>query len=278
MELPKDVYLYLMNFGDDKTILNMLSVNKKFDNEDFFKTVLERKYPLITSLKTKKETWRSFYVKMIFYIAKLKERYDFPYFPLANPETIYKGIRFLGGDKEYVNDTKLALATSSGNIEIINKYLDNKIGNPSKALRFVDLNVKNQNRIPGYNKNKSLEITKLLVEKGKATGFYEIMRNAAANNNREILEYLIPKGGSLKYALYGAVTAGNIDLAKYLISKGANDIRDALGEAARIKKINMIEFLGPYASQEEIKYVFRNAIGIGYGEEVINTLRSLLNQ
>ena len=45
--LPTDVYEYLANFADDRTILNMLSVNKKFNDEKFFKRVIQRKYPLL---------------------------------------------------------------------------------------------------------------------------------------------------------------------------------------------------------------------------------------
>jgi len=33
MNIPKDVYEYLTNFTHDKTIVNMLSVNKNFRNE-----------------------------------------------------------------------------------------------------------------------------------------------------------------------------------------------------------------------------------------------------
>ena len=69
--LNKDVYEYLTNFADDKTILNMLSVNTKFSDDSFFKRVFERKYPLLMKFK-KDETWRQFFIKMIYYIAKLE--------------------------------------------------------------------------------------------------------------------------------------------------------------------------------------------------------------
>ena len=77
MELTKDVYEYLTNFADDKTILNMLSVNKKFNDEEFFKRVMLRKYPFL--LKFKGEgSYKEFFIRMIYYIAKLKENYDIP--------------------------------------------------------------------------------------------------------------------------------------------------------------------------------------------------------
>lgn len=39
MELTKDTYLYLTNFADDRTILNILSVNKKFNDPIFFQQI-----------------------------------------------------------------------------------------------------------------------------------------------------------------------------------------------------------------------------------------------
>jgi hypothetical protein len=262
--LPKDVYLYLMNFGDDRTILNMLSVNKKFNDDKFFIAVLERRYPLITRFKKENETWRSFYVKMIYYIALLNDEYDFPYFPttlhLSNPEILYKQIKS-SKSKELANNYKLMLATSSGNVEIVNKYLDNKIGNGNKALGFA----------------KDINIVKLLIEKGKVIYSYDAMRNAAYENHIDIIKYLISKGARSNNALPGAAYTGNIELVKYLLTQGANSIQDALYEAARGRQFEMMKFLGPYATNEQINYVIRNAITIKYSQDVIDTLHSLLH-
>jgi hypothetical protein len=37
MNLTKDTYEYLVGFADDRDIINMLSVNKKFNDGEFFK-------------------------------------------------------------------------------------------------------------------------------------------------------------------------------------------------------------------------------------------------
>jgi len=58
MNIPKDVYEHMTKFADDKTIVNMLSVNKSFRNEEFFKRILERKYPLLIIFKGKNQSWK----------------------------------------------------------------------------------------------------------------------------------------------------------------------------------------------------------------------------
>jgi len=95
MNIPKDVYEYLTNFGDDKTIVNMLSVNKTFRNEDFFKRVLERKYPLLIKIKGENQSWKEFYLEMVYYLSKLEENYGIPYIPNKdyNPKKFYKNYK-----------------------------------------------------------------------------------------------------------------------------------------------------------------------------------------
>jgi len=66
MNIPKDVYEYMTKFADDKNIVNMLSVNKTFRNEEFFKRVLERKYPLLIPFKKENKTWKDFYLEMCY--------------------------------------------------------------------------------------------------------------------------------------------------------------------------------------------------------------------
>ena len=90
--LPKDVYEYLTNFADDRTILSMLSVNKQFNEEQFFIRVFDRKYPLLKEFRNKNESWRRFFVRMTYYIAKLQERFGIPYIPTEgyNPQAFYQ--------------------------------------------------------------------------------------------------------------------------------------------------------------------------------------------
>jgi hypothetical protein len=95
MNLTKDTYEYILNFADDKEIINMLLVNKKFagklNDEGFFKQLVEKRYPLLVEFKNEHESWKHFYLRMIKYIYLLKEKYGIPYLRIEhyNPEQFY---------------------------------------------------------------------------------------------------------------------------------------------------------------------------------------------
>ena len=75
----KDIYLKLTDYEDDKTIVSMLSVNKKFNDPEFFKAIFSKRYPQLVKYKTDDKDWKQFYLEMIYYISKLNEdfRYDY---------------------------------------------------------------------------------------------------------------------------------------------------------------------------------------------------------
>ena len=97
MDLPKDIYLKLAEFGDDATVIKMLSVNKKFNNPEFFKYIFTSRYPNLIKYKTDLVNWKQFYLQMIQYILKLKEDFsydfindaEFKIFETDNPKEIY---------------------------------------------------------------------------------------------------------------------------------------------------------------------------------------------
>jgi hypothetical protein len=96
MYVCKDIYLYITVFTDDKTTLNMLSVNKKFYDEKILLRVMNIKYPLLYKFtekkKYKKLKLRVFYVKMMQYISKLFLEQDIPYISHKefDPYELYK--------------------------------------------------------------------------------------------------------------------------------------------------------------------------------------------
>jgi hypothetical protein len=117
MNVPKDLYEYLTNFADDKTILNMLSVNKDFRDEIFFERVLRRKYPLLIGFRKKDETWRELYIRMTYYIAKLEEKFGIPYISTKgyNPEEFYKNFK----NDEHIFNWASEWADYGGQTEIV---------------------------------------------------------------------------------------------------------------------------------------------------------------
>jgi hypothetical protein len=147
MEIPKEVYEHLTNFADDKTILNMLSVNKKFRDEQFFERVMKRKYPELIQYKTDDETWKSFYIKMVYYIAKLKEKFRFYYDrqPGYNPEKLYlvKKLRKLYEKSKYDKLVrilkKLKIDDDNINDQIKQIVYDYNKGNDVAMVPFLEI-------------------------------------------------------------------------------------------------------------------------------------------
>ena len=90
MIVSKDIYEYLTNFTDNKSVINMLSVNKRFNSEEFYHRVLLRKYPLLLKYKQDK-SYKLFFVEMGYYI-DLFQKDGIPYFPTKeyNPKHLFR--------------------------------------------------------------------------------------------------------------------------------------------------------------------------------------------
>lgn len=192
MKISKDMYEYLADFADDKTIVNMLSVNKKFNDPIFFERIFKRKYPLLIPFKKDSENWKQFYLKMVKYINLLKEEYDIPYIPSKrfNPYTFYKNDN---RDKIFGAFT---FAVESGKKDIIDHLINNS--------RIKD--------------SKQFYLNTVLVL-------------AIYNANLEMIRYIIEKGANnLNMGLMHAVQKG-LNLVKFMIDQGATEYNGALREA-----------------------------------------------
>tara|TARA_R110001599_G_scaffold269447_1_gene470269 strand:+ start:1315 stop:1749 length:435 start_codon:yes stop_codon:yes gene_type:complete len=115
MKLSKDVYEYLANFSDDRTIINMLSVNRKFNDDGFFKRVIERKYPLLVEFE--KENWKQLFMRKIYYIDIIEKEHGIPYIPNKgyDPEMFYKIIGRVGN----IYTTAIKMAINGGHRSIV---------------------------------------------------------------------------------------------------------------------------------------------------------------
>lgn len=58
MNLTKDTYEYLLNFANDREIIIMLSLNKKFNDEKLFEKVMRQRYPRLIKYRKSGETWK----------------------------------------------------------------------------------------------------------------------------------------------------------------------------------------------------------------------------
>lgn len=90
---------------DDKDLFKLCQTDKWFNkkickDENFWKIRIKLKYPKLEIFKKEKETFHSFYIKMVYYIAKLKEEYNFDYMTdfssgeeSNSPEDLYKTLQ-----------------------------------------------------------------------------------------------------------------------------------------------------------------------------------------
>ncbi len=229
MNLTKDTYEYILNFADDREILNMLSVNKKFRNEELFEKVLKRKYPELLQYK-KDESFQDFFIKMIFYISYLKEKFDIPYFGM-DPKYLYD----LSKKYPPLNFYGLVMVAASrrGDLNVVKAMID-------KGVRIFD------NALYTAARGGHLNIVKYFIEKGE-NDYSSIGKFAAANGHTNIIDYLLENKyvpiSKLNNFLVHAADGGHLDLVKHLISLGASDILSALDYARMGNQKEVIDYL-----------------------------------
>jgi len=72
MLICKDIYEYMLNFVDDNTAINMLSVNKKFNDDKNFERLMRIKYPKFVYHKKEYETWKKTFIRNSYFFNKLE--------------------------------------------------------------------------------------------------------------------------------------------------------------------------------------------------------------
>ncbi len=211
MNLTKDTYEYLLNFADDKDILNMLSVNRKFRDEEFFEKILKKRYPDLIQYKENYESYQSFFIKTIYYLSKLKEKYDIPYFVGMNPENVYKSSKHLYLTELY--NKILLLSSRYGNLDVVKLMMKKGANDIISAADFAA-------------KGGHLNIIKYFIDKG-ARNFSEMATSAAYYAHGYIIDYLLEKKyidkSVLNRSLYYATLGGHLSLIKHLTSLGAEN-------------------------------------------------------
>jgi Ankyrin repeats (3 copies) len=216
---------------DDKTLLNFCSTDKYFNSkickDDFFwNRRLNEKYPLLVDFK--KGTWKQFYLKMSYYIAKLEEEFEIPYIPTKgyNPEKFYKEYK----DRKDIFNWAMDEAAEGGHMEIVKLMIE------KGARYFNDAMVK-------ASKGGQLEIVKLMIEKG-ATDFNSAMVYAARGGHMEIVKFMIEKGATnFNWAMAFAAKGGQMEIVKFMIEKGATDFNWATAAAAEGGHMEIVEYL-----------------------------------
>lgn len=206
--LSRDPYLLVAEQADDRTILNMLSVNKYFYDNGFFERLMRKRYPLLTKYKQEKESWRHFYVRMIHYVSLLKEyasaykhpneswdgfysrmihyilllkEFSIPYIPHKDfdPAAFYTRFRT---SPRLALEIALGLAAEIGDRKLVDILIKTGARDLNMALS-----------VASFQGHKDLVID--LIQKG-AKDLNWAMANAAYTGHADIVLYLIDQGAS----------------------------------------------------------------------------------
>ena len=234
----KDVYEYISNFADDKTVINMILANPKvFDNEKFYEKVIQKRYPLLIEFRKENETWKTLYLWMVYILAKLQEDYQIPYIPTkgCNPKRIL--------EKGHVNWTRriydfaLGCAAAGGHIHLIDFFLQ-KSDDIDSALALA-------------GQYSNLNTVKYLIGKG-AKDYENLLGHAVSGGNIEVTKFaldLLKSQGldintdGFHLILYIAIDNEQFAAIDLLIQNGLRIERDDIEYAENRKKYEVARYL-----------------------------------
>jgi Ankyrin repeats (3 copies) len=216
---------------DDKTLLSFCKTDKYFNSkicqdDTFWKRRLNEKYPLLNEFKN--GTWKQFYLKMSYYIAKLEEEFGIPYIPTKsyNPEAFYKENK----DRKDIFDLAMFYAAAGGHMYIVKLMIEKGATNFNTAVY----------KAAGGG---HMEIVKLMIEKG-ATFFDVSMEQAAFGGHMEIVKLMIEKGATFfDMSMESAADGGHMEIVKLMIEKGATNFDWAMESAAEGGHMEIVNYL-----------------------------------
>ena len=259
----------LLRIDNDKELLNICNLNKyalSLCNESFFRNRLALTYPesysIILENKPSGMKWKEYYLKIIYYVAKLAEEYNFQ-FVEGDPEKYYKIL------KEPLEYKQMYEASKNDYLDLIIYFIEEssekytwsdvlKWGISGAAekghldlvkyfLSLIDTN------IPEYKPDflsKAINNTSLqdinmfdyLLKEG-ADPTAQIY-SAAKRNNIKMVKYFISKRDNidLNYTTFGSLRGSNNEISKYLISLGADDWERFLDISKQEKNDEMIKY------------------------------------
>ena len=149
----KDANRIILQNLDDSDLFHTLLVNKYANflgNEDFFRNRLITKYPSTAIYKPTEQSWKKYYLSVIYYIDKMKTEYDFE-FTIGDPKVYYKLLR-----KNFKTNKRTVKIKEN----LIKNYED-------LALYFTNKDILNYNFMTGFN-NKLYSLNTLRWDNHKA--------------------------------------------------------------------------------------------------------------
>lgn len=231
----KDVDREILGKVDDNDLRKVWLINKKIYYEVCDDNFLKRRLSKYSDIeKYKEENWKQFFLKINFYISKLKE-FDFDYisgdfkkqYSLLKKTDNMNDLLFNACEEGELNvviyalkngagmrDYALKIASQSGHVEIVKYFVENGF----------DIHANNESALFFAADNGHYEVVKYLVEKGADIHISEEepFRWASRNGHYEVVKYLLEKGADVhiqgNYALKWATQYNHTKIIEYLES------------------------------------------------------------
>lgn len=181
----KDVDREILKHIDDKDLLKICSLNRKTWNEicddNFLKRRLWSKYPGIEKYKKRNESWKFFFLRSLYYISKMKEKYKFEYIE----GDFRKQYELLS---RYKGDDLLFESIAQGQLSLVKHAV--KLG--------VDIDQYKNHSLRWAARNGHFEVVRYLIEHGINIDIVmdEALVWARKNKHHQIVKYLIEHGAN----------------------------------------------------------------------------------
>ena len=293
MYVCKDIYLYITVFTDDKTTLNMLSVNKKYYDEKILLIVMNTKYPLLYKIVDKKKyknlKLREFYVKMLQYISKLFLDRGIPYISHRefDPYELYKMSKKKYSYPNFLRQI-LYYSLENGNFDIASKMLEKDVkidtlcilyAVKSKNIDVVNFLIKVNGTEDKYINNKIIEfaasegditfineILKLnIYEKEKINDLYKLaMFSAGEKGHIHIVKKMLVNGANnYNETMMNAAKGGFIDIVKLMLENGADNYNETMEKARGKNRFEIVKIMLERTKDKNTRIINKNLSDAG---------------
>lgn len=181
----KNLIEYIADLStNDSEVIKLLSSNKKTNEPEIYKRIAQKRYPDLLKFKYDGEDWRMFFLRIVKFMALLKEKFDITYDtknPLNSPEIIYANLRLI---EEAIKQLKIMLYRKRPDSGI---YIEINLKRGQLDQDFVSLEIPENNGEDYLIRKYDGETQTLLMEEGRYSTFpsikeiYEFVKNDKIN-------------------------------------------------------------------------------------------------
>ena len=215
----KDIDREILKHIDDSELLNVCTINRKFwyevCDDNFIRRRL-RKYPDIEKHKNENDTWKEYFLTVIYYVSKIK-LFGVEY-KSGNFKNQYYLLKSWDSNEQIIKSKALKYASTLGHINVV-KYL---------VKDGVNMHADNEAALRYSSENGHFTLVKYLVEHGADVHAIndESLKWASEWDHLEVVKYLIESGVDIHsnedYAVRWASENNHLPLVKWLVENGAD--------------------------------------------------------